>query len=137
MKLSFVTKYIVVAVLFLTANAAYSSCSQNDMNGTWWYNMSWSSGAARCKLVIQNGLALESKSVCVSQDYGQVDIEQTPHDVTFLVDKTCRVQLSILQSDEEDMSGWGWLTRDGEVLMGTMRVGQTGPVITVQALKMQ
>lgn len=130
-------KLLVALVFFMSATSALSDCSQRDMEGRWWYVMSFNGGAARCLLDIRGNSVDERTSVCIYQEDYNLEQKTTPRGVTFDVYPDCKVKLYVSQSDEDDMAGWGWLSRDGETLLGTMQVGQTGTVLKVDATKIK
>ena len=130
-------KVVVAFFVLMFATTALSDCSQRDMEGRWWYVMSFNGGAARCLLDISGNLVDERTSVCIHQEDFNLEEKTTPRGVTFDVYPDCKVKLYVSQSDEDDMAGWGWLSRDGETLLGTMQVGQTGIVLKVDATKIK
>lgn len=128
-------------VLFIIAcvftQQSYAACSQNDMSGKWWIVANSPAAVVRCVAVFSGSSIVSSKSSCVIMMDSGGSEDFIFEKANFTVRSDCRVAISVTDpSDGSVDNGYGWMTRDGEVIVGATQNSGDGSASSVHAVKM-
>ena len=108
--------YLFLA-LILCSSFANAICTQNEMSGKWWVVANNNNNVVRCLLYFDNTVFNTNKSYCVGMPAdGSAEIEFKFLSGSFDVNSECRVKVTTVDEFGSTDAGYGYLSRDGEML---------------------
>jgi len=130
-------KNIFIIALMIFAQQSFAACSQNDMTGKWWVVANSPAAVVRCVAYFNGSNFVSSKSSCVIMLDSGGSQEFSYDQASFTVRSDCRVAMSVTDPSNGSVdNGYGWMTRDGEVIVGATQNSGDGSATSVHAVKM-